>query len=487
MFKLKKLTLSYLVILCLIGFLGQSILTQPAFAKKEINDQNINNAIESELIIDPMVFSNNIDVNVTDGIVTLSGMADNLLSKERSAEIAQTIKGVRSVVNEIQVKATLQDDATIKNNVINALVYDPATDSYEVEVTVTDGVVGLSGTVDSWQEKQLCADVVKGVKGVVSINNMINIEYPEERLDTEIQAEIKRRLDTDVWIDGYLIDANVDNGKVTLDGAVGSVWERYRASSKAWVNGVKSVDDSNLKVQWILDEKMQRADDYTNLTDKEIEAAIEDAFLYDSRVFSFKPEVSVEFGVVTLTGVVENFKAKKAAEQDAKNTQGVIRVKNYLKVRPENVLSDNEIEKRIQNALTWDPIVDRYQIVVSVTNGVVRLNGVVDTKLDKLHAEDVAARVNSVVAVDNNLDVRGIVTAKRDWEIKQDIADELFWNPYINRNNITISVENGVVTLTGEVDRWREVWAATTEAYEGGAFKVFNKLTVKNHSLESIQ
>jgi hypothetical protein len=88
---------------------------------------------------------------------------------------------------------------------------------------------------------------------------MINIEYPEERLDMEIQAEIKRRLDTDVWIDGYLIDVNV------------------------------------------------------------------------------------EFGVVTLTGVVENFKAKKAAEQDAQNTRGVIRVKNYLKVRPDNVLSDNEI------------------------------------------------------------------------------------------------------------------------------------------------
>jgi hypothetical protein len=68
--------------------------------------------------------------------------------------------------------------------------------------------------------------------------------------------------------------------------------------------------------------------------DPQIKQAVHDAFVYDPRVDSFNPNVDVDNRIVTLSGVVDNLKAKRAAEQDAKNTWGVWRVKNLLTTRP---------------------------------------------------------------------------------------------------------------------------------------------------------
>lgn len=79
-----------------------------------------------------------------------------------------------------------------------------------------------------------------------------------------------------------------------------------------------------------------------------------------------------------LTGVVENLKAKKAAEQDAKNTLGVKRVKNYITVRPSISPTDAEIAQKVQEALLRDSITERHQITVNVLNKKVNLSGTVD-------------------------------------------------------------------------------------------------------------
>ena len=86
-------------------------------------------------------------------------------------------------------------------------------------------------------------------------------------------------------------------------------------------------------MNWRNTNPLLRIERYTTVTDKEISDAIQRAFKYDPRLLSFKTEVHVEKGVVTLTGNVGHLAAKEAAERTARYTIGVRHVKNNLRVR----------------------------------------------------------------------------------------------------------------------------------------------------------
>jgi osmotically-inducible protein OsmY len=194
--------------------------------------------------------------------------------------------------------------------------------------------------------------------------------------------------------------------------------------------------------------------------------------------------VKVNNGVVTLTGTVDNLAAKRAAAEDAKNTVGVRRVRNYLRVRPVNLVPDGMLVDHIKAALQRDPHVERYEVIVSVVNGKAFLSGVVDSQFEKDQAEDVASRVAGAIAVDNNITVASTPLLKSDWEIRQDIKDELWWSPYVDSSEIAVSVKDGVATLRGLVEGWAEQRVAIENAYEGGAFSVRDELTIRGRSAE---
>jgi osmotically-inducible protein OsmY len=266
---------------------------------------------------------------------------------------------------------------------------DPATDAFEIDVAVRKGVVALNGDVESIQEKMLCETVAKGVNGVVDVQNNINVDWPAMRKDEEIKAEIQKALEWDVHVDAGLIDVGVEAGKVALSGVVGSYAEKQLARSKAWVHGVRSVKDDDLKVErWKRDRDLKR---YRVISiensDAAIELAIRDACQYDPRVADFKIEPRVTSGMVTLRGTVDNARAKRAAAQNARNTSGVRAVKNLIKVRTDTPIGDTRLEKRIRNALRRDPYIFKYEIVVDVQDGVARLSGSVDSYYEKSRAE----------------------------------------------------------------------------------------------------
>jgi len=496
----------------LIGLIALGMLavtTTPAVAAKQpLTDISITDAVEDELIMDQAVPFHLIDVATTDGVVTLSGSVDNILAKERAARIARMVKGVRTVVNQVEVDPPLlRTDSQIRDDVEDALRTDPATDSYEVNVEVQDSVVTLSGTVDSLQEKELSETVAMGVKGVKRANNKIMVSWPETRPDEEIKVEVEKALEWDAFVDHALIDVNVQNEKVLLSGIVGSAAEKDTAYWTAYVAGVKTVDDSGLKVKrWARDPDL-KGEKYAKKSKEEIEDAVKDALLYDPRVSSFEvsPEVADDGITVILRGMVDNLKAKRAAGQDAQNTVGVRAVDNRILVRPTLMRSDEKIEDNVRRALVRDPYVESFDIKVDVRNGVADLYGTVDSFFEKFQADDVASRVNGVLMVDNKLivqkDYHPYITdpyvddrygydsewhqyrprfpAKSDWRIKEDIQDELWWSPFVDADDVTVTVDNGEVTLTGIVDSWSEFNAAANNAYEGGAVYVDNDLQVR--------
>jgi osmotically-inducible protein OsmY len=462
-------------------------------------DTDITFAVENALLFDSSVPASSIDVATASGTVTLTGSADNLLVRDRAERIAESVKGVRAVIDQVTITASNRSDGEIREAVRTALLYDPAADSYEINPVVDHGAVTLSGTVDSWQEQQLAMQVAKGVSGVTSVTNNLSIDYKADRPDTEIRPEIERYLQNDVVVDASMIDVAVKDGTVSLTGTVGSVAERRRATQDAWVAGVRSVDGNGLEVEaWAADHNRRHTP--VMRTDAEIKKAVQDAFLYDPRVFSFNPDVTVNAGVVRLTGVVDNLKAKRAAERDARNTVGVRRVKNYLTVEPSTAVADAKLATAVTRSLNDDVLVDASGIDVQVNGGVVTLSGRVDSYVEKSEAEDAATRTNGVVTVTNHLTVADPFLTSYPWdyqpfyrpvpgsaawpyhtdaEIRDSIEDELFWSPFVDSEDVTVSVRDGVATLTGVVDSWHEYRTAGINAIEGGAKSVINELVMR--------
>jgi osmotically-inducible protein OsmY len=490
--------------------LACSIIAAPnaKAAKQAVTSLSISDTVEDELIQDKAVKSYMIDVQTTDGVVTLDGKVSNLLAKERAKAIAETVKGVRSVVNKIDVvPGKLRSDWEIREDVKDALLMDSATESYEIDVGVHDGTVTLTGTVDSWQEREMCEKVAKGVKGIKQVKNEVVVDYKETRPDFDVKMDVKKGLRWDVLVDHALIEVSVEDGEVILAGVVGSAAEKSQAVMDAFVAGAKTVDSTRLEVRrWARDEDL-KGDKYKVKSEEEIRAAVKDALFYDPRVASYGIQTEVYKDTVTLRGTVNNLKAKRAAAQDARNTVGVRYVENRIKVRPRIRISDEKVENRIERAFIRHPYLEEYELSASVVGGIADLYGRVDSYFEKAQAEDLASRVRGVVYVDNNITVEERyssltykpyvdewrapdfdwyyfepeVTMKRDGEIKEEIKDELFWSPFVDADEVFVRVEEGVATLTGTVDSWTEYNAATENAYEGGATKVNNQLAVANY------
>jgi osmotically-inducible protein OsmY len=227
-------------------------------------------------------------------------------------------------------------------------------------------------------------------------------------------------------------------------------------------------------------------EDYPMKSDKEIKQAIKEAFLYDPRLSSFNLTVSVGSGMVALNGQVNNLRARQVAEQDANNTVGVWLVQNHIKVRPgmgphssPKPDVDAELAKKIRLALLRNPYTHQHEIGVTVNNRLVMLDGAVNSNLEKTKAEEVVSAVKGVAAVTNNLRVMKTWTPKDDWEIKKDIEDELWWSPFVDEDDVSVTVTEGTATLVGVVDTLRERRMATKNAYEGGAKHVRNELKVR--------
>jgi osmotically-inducible protein OsmY len=473
-----------------------------AKSQAQLDDADIADAIENECKFDHAVDINKIDVEVINGVAELTGTVYNLKAKERATRIAEMVKGVRAVSNRIEVNPPLVlSDAGIRDNVIQALLEDPATDSYEIGVEVRNKEVTLTGKVDSYQEKILSENVAKSVNGVVVLNNEIDIDYKINRPDREILQDVLQALKWSVLVDEGLIDVTVNDGEVTLSGIVGSSAEKSNAFFTSWVTGVTSVNTDGLEVQWWAKDEDLRKNQFTKVADKEIESAIIDAAIYDPRINSGTLMVEVEKGWVTLRGTMDNLKAKVASEKLAEHTNGVTGVTNRIKVRVDSPPTDGEMMSDIKMNLANNALTEAWEIDVDVSFGIVTLTGTVDSYLEKKEAEWIASGVKGVSEVNNQLDVnfpysyywwgyypfynlyiqppQASSLIPDDERIKQNIANEIWWSPFVDRDQITITVNNGEVILEGTVDSWREYRKAAVNAWEGGAYSVDNQLVVK--------
>jgi osmotically-inducible protein OsmY len=245
---------------------GASALASEAKKPPSLPDADIASAIERHMQEEGVLRSQQPKVTVTQGVADLTGTVESLLGKECALRVAETIKGVRSVIDQVVVAPITRTDEQLLGDVTGALKQDPATRPYvagpsvqadlaalrhTVAVAVKDGKVTLSGTADSWQQKNLFADVAKGVKGVKALENSIDIQFEPGRPDSEIATDVKHRIANDVWLDGDVIGVTVTGHTVYLSGVVGSVAQKVRAHDDAFVAGVEATNDSGVTVDWL--------------------------------------------------------------------------------------------------------------------------------------------------------------------------------------------------------------------------------------------
>jgi osmotically-inducible protein OsmY len=125
--------------------------------------------------------------------------------------------------------------------------------------------------------------------------------------------------------------------------------------------------------------------------------------------------------------------------------------------------TDTELQQDVMNELQWEPTIKAAEIGVSVKDGFVRLSGYVDSYARKWAAERAAVRVFGVRAVAEEIQVRLPGSLKRsDGDIAQAAANNLQWNVWLTHmiDRIEVVVENGWITLSGDVDWWYQKDAA---------------------------
>lgn len=212
-------------------------------------------------------------------------------------------------------------------------------------------------------------------------------------------------------------------------------------------------------------------------SDEVIARLVVDEIYWDSRVDASKVQVEVSDGVVTLTGHVPTFADRFAAEADARMIQGVASVENRVEVvHPKNV-PDPELARNVSTVLDWTPDVDASDIEVTALQGTVTLKGSVRLYWDKLRAHLLAARVEGVHRVIDEL-----VVTPADSPSDQDIAGSL--TQALERRMpeevpmIQITVKDGAVTLRGSVPNAALSGAAQQAAeHTAGVVAVHNKLS----------
>jgi osmotically-inducible protein OsmY len=213
-------------------------------------------------------------------------------------------------------------------------------------------------------------------------------------------------------------------------------------------------------------------------SDAEIQAEVQAELKWEPRVQATEIGVAVKDGVVTLTGWVDRYTKRWAAEEAAHRVRGVKAVANDVEVRlgAGGERTDPEIAAAAARALEWDALLVPEQIDVTVAKGWITLTGTVDWQYKKQEAERVVRNLPGVKGVNNLINVKPKVQLA---EIKKQVEQALVRSAQTDAERISVEVDGTKVTLKGTVRAWAERQEAERAAWRApGVTMVDNRITV---------
>jgi osmotically-inducible protein OsmY len=211
------------------------------------SDEKIERAVREELIQDLRVADPfKISVEITAGDVTLRGIVPSYYQKRLASEDALDVVGVGWVANLLTVRSDWREDSAILDDEQFEMDVDPVLRGQAIRIRVKDGIVTLSGDVNTFYEKLHAAEVASRVLGVRNVVNTIEVNRVFTFSDNALRQAIKRRLASNaetLWVVDR-IKVKVENGRAILEGSV-DTWSEYREAARLafLTEGIRGLDN----------------------------------------------------------------------------------------------------------------------------------------------------------------------------------------------------------------------------------------------------
>jgi osmotically-inducible protein OsmY len=191
------------------------------------------------------------------------------------------------------------------------------------------------------------------------------------------------------------------------------------------------------------------------MTDLELKKAVESELSYEPSINAAEIGVAAKGGVVTLTGRVQSYWERVAAERAVERVSGVKAVVNELEIRlpSSSERTDEDIARAAINALEWSVLIPANRIKVKVSKGWVTLEGTVDWQFQKTAAEKAVRKLIGVKGVSDLVEVKPRVSKT---EVRAAIEEALKRSAELDANRIKVETDGDKVILRGSVRSWFE-------------------------------
>lgn len=206
-------------------------------------DAEVQYDVREALYADSRVITDNVEVDVEQGVVRLVGSVPEASQREAARRIAERVKGVKRVVDElVVVPLAPRQDVDITADVVTALARDTLVDQDKIEVATVDGVVYLRGTVGSYTERKAADYDARSVEGIRDVVDELVVAPPVAHDDAGLADAIRRQVAQNVRVDASLLSIQVKHGVAHLRGQVPSLTLRWIVDELArWTPGVVDV------------------------------------------------------------------------------------------------------------------------------------------------------------------------------------------------------------------------------------------------------
>lgn len=311
-----------------------------------VPDATIVEVTRRELRNDPATRAQTVGVSSDHGVLVLAGSVTTLLSAQRALDIAHLVRGVRAIVDHVDLAAVPRPDHDLELAVDEALRQDPLAERERLVTRVQRGAVLLTGEVDSPAVQSAVLRDIQAIPGVVAVVDDLVVEHLTAP-DGLLAETVRRSLAQDPWLDGSRIRVDALRGMVRLDGWVTAPPMRARAEADAWTAAPVAVDAKEIRADQFADDGTLRGSPNAARSDGDLEQSLLDAFLHDDRIIPpFAPKVDVRNGVVVLSGAAPNAVSARAVEADAWSLPGARGVLDLLTAPSEHPAGVGNMQRR---------------------------------------------------------------------------------------------------------------------------------------------